>query len=108
MSTQIYNDFGIYVDEASDYVTKIERIDAVIVAMEDSLLKAAVNQHITEYMLDDGQTKIRTEYRNVEEISESIRGLERVRQIYINRLNKRIVNYRDAKSLRYYNGRYYF
>lgn len=100
-----YENVGIYIDNATTLEQRIQRMDAVIDALETSALTSATSQHIQEYWLDDGQSKIKTTYRSIEEINAAITAFEGIRQRYINRLNKRVFNMRDAKSIRYYNGR---
>ena len=55
---------------------------------------------ISEYQLDDGQVKIRTAYRSIKEVEDGILALERMKHLYLNRLNGRITILRDEKSYR--------
>jgi hypothetical protein len=83
---------------------KIARIDAIITALEDAALKGAATGHLDEVSLDDGQTKIKTLYRNVTQITASITGFEAIKQRYVNQLNGRSLRLVDAKN--FYIGRY--
>lgn len=98
-----YDSADLYIESATTLRDKITRIDAIITALESSALKAAVNGNITEYSLDDGQTKIRTVYRNAQEVANSINAFEAIKQRFINRLHGRIVRLVDHKNFR--NGR---
>ncbi len=69
---------------------KIARIDAIIVALDDSMLAGALKANIEEYSLDDGQTKIKTVFRDVKSIENAITALERRK----NRLINACVGYR--------------
>jgi 2C-methyl-D-erythritol 2,4-cyclodiphosphate synthase len=95
-----YDSASIYIDCASDLRGKITRIDAIITALEDAALVAAAKGDITEYSLDDGQTKIRTVYRDASSIATAIANFEQIKQRYINRLNGRHVRLVDGKNFR--------
>lgn len=95
----------IYFESAEQYVScgtsirdKIRRINEIQEALETSALKAAAQGNITEYSLDDGQTKIRTVYRNASEIAASINAFETIKQRYINKLIGRGVRLMDGKN----------
>ena len=47
------------------------------------------NEPITEYSLDDGQVKIRTVYRSVEQMTKAIEALEKIKNKLLNELNGR-------------------
>jgi hypothetical protein len=96
----IYDSASIYIQSATTLKEKIIRIDAIITALEDTALKAASTDDVMEYSLDDGQTKIRTVYRSAESVLNAIQAFEKMKQMYINRLNGRIVRLVDGKSLR--------
>jgi len=98
-----YDSADIYIESATSTRDKIIRIKAIITALENSALKAAANGNISEYSLDDGQTKIRTAYRNPAEVANSITAFDTILQRYINKLNPRIVRLVDHKNFR--NGR---
>ena len=100
----IYNSAAIYIDSATTLQEKITKIDAIITALEDTALKAASTGDITEYTLDDGQTKINTIYRGAADVERAITSFERIRQRYINQLNGRIVRLVDGKNFNRYNG----
>ncbi len=102
-----YNSAQIYVTSATTAREQLTRLDAVINALMATMLTAATTENLTEYTLDDGQTKIHCSYNGVAAIEKSIMSLERLKQIYINRLNGRMARLVDGKSMtRYYgNGR---
>ena len=78
---------------------KIVKIDAMIEALLDLALSAAGKRDIAEYRLDDGQTKIKTEFRGLSAILRAIDDYEKLRQRYFNRLNGRTMQLRDSKSV---------
>lgn len=87
-----------YIDCASTLREKITKIEAIISALEDTALKAAANDNITEYSLNDGQTIIRTVYKGADAVLRSIEAFEKIRQMYINRLNGRVMRLVDGKN----------
>jgi hypothetical protein len=105
--TPVYFDSAdVYIQCASTLQDKITRIDAIITALEDTALKAAANDNISEYSLNDGQTVIRTVYKGADAVLNSIMAFERIRQMYVNRLNGRVFRLVDSKNFtRRRNGR---
>ena len=96
----IYDSAAAYIEDCVALEEKVTRIDAVIDALMTTALKAAGNDNIDEYWLDDGQTKIKTIYRGADALMSSIRSFEQLRQMYLNRLNGHVVRLVDSKSLR--------
>lgn len=93
-----YNRASLYLETKSSIREKIIAIDAIIDALLVSAADAASNEGITEYWLDDGQTKIKTVYRSSESIFKGITAFQRLRQIYVNRLNGRVSRLVPSKS----------
>jgi len=73
----IYNNIVLYVNCSSNIKEKIARIDAIISVLEDSELNNAANGDVSEYWLDDGQTKIKTVFRDADSIEKAILALQR-------------------------------
>ncbi len=96
----IYDSAKIYIDSANSLKDKISRIDSIIDALLNTALESATSDNITEYMLDDGQTKIKTVYRSTDSVFKSINALERTKQIYLNRLNGRTIRLVDGSAFR--------
>jgi hypothetical protein len=96
----IYDSASIYIDSATDLCDKVVKIEAIIIALEDTALKSATSDDITEYSLDDGQTKIKTVYKGTDAILKSIESLIRLKEYYRNKLNGRQIRLVDSKSLR--------
>ena len=84
-----YN-FVEYINCSTDTKTQIARIDAIIAALEDAELNGAANADIEEYRLDDGQSIVKVNYRNLKSISDSITAQERRK----NRILQRCVGHR--------------
>lgn len=93
-----YDSAAIYIDSKSGARAKIAAIDTIISALLTTMAVAATSDNITEYQLDDGQTKIRTVYRSVEAIESSVRGLERLKNYYVNQINGRKIRLVDGKN----------
>lgn len=87
-----------YIESKPDARSKITAIDAIISLLLTSAAKAALSEDVTEYWLDDGQTKIKTVRRSVAAITASIAALRQLRQSYIQILNGRVTILRDSKN----------
>ena len=88
----------IYLETATCLKDKITKMDAIITALEDAALKGAEGVDIDEYWLDDGQTKIKNIFRDPNQIFKAIISYERIRQMYLNRLNGRSFRLVDFNS----------
>lgn len=95
-----YDSASVYIATATTNAEKLAKVEAIIAALEDTALKSASNDDLSEYSLDDGQTKIKTVYRSTADVLKSLRGFEQLRQMYINRLNGRVVRLFDEGSFR--------
>ena len=80
----IFYTFVEYINCSANTKEKIARIDAIIEKLEDAELNGAANADIEEYSLDDGQTKIRTTYRDLANVEKTIQALYRRKQRLIN------------------------
>lgn len=76
-----------YIRSTDDIRTKIARLDQVISALLDMSLTAAATGNFSEYSLDDGQTKIKTVYRSMDEVVASIKSFEGLKSIYVAQYN---------------------
>lgn len=96
----IFDSAYIYIESATSLCDKITRIDAVIDALLTNALKAATTDNIEEYSLNDGQTIIKTRYRNSASVMRSIKEMETIKQVYVNRLNGRMIRLVDSKNFK--------
>lgn len=96
-----FDSADIYIQSKSSLNAKIAAIDLIIDALISTGLKAAATGNIQEYSLNDGQTTIKTMYRNVSEVKSAINAFEAMRQVYVNRRNGRVVRLMDEKNFRY-------
>jgi hypothetical protein len=104
-----YSSFDIYVNQAADDKARLTKLKAIIDALYGVAMTAAADENITEYILDDGQTKIQCNYRGVDAIMKTITGLEKIQQRLMNKLMGRVFRLQDGKSFNqnpYNNGRY--
>lgn len=76
-----------YIQSKTSLDAKILAIEVLIDAMILSSVEYVENSGTLSYSMDDGQMKVSTQYRSVQEITNGIRGLERILQLYINRRN---------------------
>lgn len=87
-----------YIESCTDLDAKIAGIDAIIAALEGTMLKVATG-NISEYMLNDGQTIIKTSYSNINQLTQAMDAMEAIRQRYINRKTGRITRLVDSKNM---------
>jgi hypothetical protein len=93
-----YSSEYIYITSTTVLKERLARIRAIIVALMDTQLQAALSDNISEYSLDDGQTKIRTVNRSSGDIAKTIEDLQRIEQTYLNQLNGRVIRLVDGKN----------
>jgi hypothetical protein len=77
-----------------EYIQSKESLDAKIAAIElliddmiVSMAEGIGNSGTASYSIDDGQMKVMTQYRSVNEIANGVRALEKTLQMYMNRRN---------------------
>lgn len=85
-----YTTISEYIESRDSIKAKIIAYDTIIAGLESTMLAAIESGHIKQYEFDDGMMKVRTEYRSVNDIANAMTGYERLRQMYINRLNGRV------------------
>ena len=88
----------IYVESCTTIQGKITAINAIQDALLTSALAAASQGAISHYTLNDGQTIISTTYRSASAVKEAYNDFEAIKQMYINRLNGRVVRLVDSKN----------
>lgn len=97
----VFDSTKIYLQSATTIDDRIAKLEAII----DSLLLAAAdsanNSDVTEYWLDDGQTKIKEVFRGPSAILASIKVYEQLLNYYINKKNGHVMRRVDARSFPY-------
>lgn len=94
----VYSCSKTYLESATSVKEKIAKLDLIIAAMYEAAERAAASGEIEEYLIDDGQSKIKNIYRDIGSIANAIVGYEKLRQMYYNRLTGRKVTLRDLNS----------
>lgn len=81
---------------------KIAEIDALIDELMTTAMKSVQSGNHAEYELDTGQTRTRVKYNSVSSITTAIEDYEKLRQMYVNKLNKTtgVVRLMDEKNFR--------
>jgi hypothetical protein len=98
-----YSSAAIYVNSCTTDRARIVAIDAIIDQLMTTGLEAAANGDLSEYYMDSGQTKITCKYRNATEVLAAIQAFEGMKNVYIGRLNGRMVRMVPEQNFR--NGR---
>jgi len=79
-----------YFECKSKLIGKIATYDLLIEGLEQAILESTVSGHLVQYELDDGQMKVRSNFRKISDLVDAMTGLQKLRQGYINRYNGRI------------------
>lgn len=86
----VYNSYIDFLAIKTGAAAKITAIDAIIDALLLTVLKAVEKGNVSEYMLNDGQSIIKTVYRSPIQVTETIEALRMVRQQYMNDITGRV------------------
>ena len=92
-----------YLTSATTLHERISNLEKLIDAMILSSLNASEDgaaPNVSEYQLNDGQMIVRTAYRTYSDLLGGIERLEKIKQMYMNQLNGRVMFLRDIRSLR--------
>lgn len=90
MDPVVYNDAHLYITSCTKLEERIEKIDQIIDALLDMAIKAASTGNFSAYSLNDGQTQIRTEYRNTTDVNNAIKAFQDLRDtLEVNVNNKK-------------------
>lgn len=76
-----------YIQSKASLDLKITAIASLIDNMLLSAIDAIDTSGTASYSMDDGQMKVTTEYRSIEQITKGVKALESLQQLYINRRN---------------------
>lgn len=89
-----------YVIDSVDLKQRYDRIKAIITALENQQLLSVGKAGTISYSLDDGQTRISTQYRSFDQVAKAIESYEKIlTRIESQITGTRIVALRDAKAV---------
>lgn len=94
----VYASASQYIGSKTTLQQKVDAIDQIIAALLVTAAKAAEDDNINEYWLNDGQTQIKTIYKGVHAIQKSIEQFETLKQMYLNQIGGRMVRLMDTKN----------
>lgn len=94
----IFDSSRLYIESKTSIRAKIVAIDNIIAALFSAAATAAGNSDISEYWLDDGQTKIKEVYKSPDSVMKAIGVFEAQKNYYIQQLNGHKVRLIDSKS----------
>lgn len=100
MAEVIFESIAAYLGTCQSDKAKAAALDSIITQMLTTAATAAESGHLDEYWYDDGHIKIRMKYRNVQAVFDSIKNLEQLKQMYINRITGRTFQLMDARNFR--------
>lgn len=78
-----------YFECKSKLIGKIATYDLLIENFELAMLEGAGSAQYLQTELDDGQMKLRVQYRNMKDMTDAMNNLIKLRQYYINKANGR-------------------
>lgn len=100
----LYPEYTIadYLRSQTDLAAKVAALDAIIATSLELLATTVggVGANVEMYELDDGQVKIKTNYRSIDDVSKGIDGLERLRNKYVAQLRGRASVLQDKRTFR--------
>jgi len=79
-----------YIESKSALIGKVATYDLLIEKMEATILDSTLSGVYNQMEVDDGQMKVRSNYRNIGDLISALEGLRKIRQDYINRFNGRV------------------
>lgn len=85
-----YMTISQYVECKSKLIGKVATYDLLIEKMEATILDSTLSGVYNQMEVDDGQMKVRSNYRNIGDLISALEGLRKIRQDYINRYNGRV------------------
>lgn len=85
--------------------TMKERIDAIDQMITATIMLTAntisgASGNISSYELDDGQVRIKTTYRSVEDITNAVTALRRIKFMFLNQLRWRASVLQDKRTFK--------
>lgn len=99
-----YSSAEVFLDRCGDDPrAAVADCDLIIKGLRKAMIAAAVNGGISEYDLDDGQTKIKQVYRNPQEVMRSINAFLGLKHYYLNLINGNVVRLVDGKNMTRFN-----
>lgn len=92
---------SIWLESKTDLASRVAAIEVLIDKMILKIGESLDEKNVTieRYWLRDGQMDIQTTYRTLDDIYKSVTTLERMKQMYLNRLNGRGFVLRDVRGL---------
>lgn len=89
----------MYIDSQDSLLAKIQAIEAIIDALLVQMATIVTTAGTDEYMLNDGQTIIKTKYRDPNQVEAAINGMRRLKNIYLKEYNQTgVVRAMDNKN----------
>lgn len=103
MDAVYYESTTKYITSATTLEERLVKVRAVIMGLLDMATTAATSGNFSEYSLDDGQTKIRTVYRNMTEVKAAIKAFMDIEEMLLDMLNNdkfgRVIRLVDGKNM---------
>ena len=98
MNDNIYT-LSQYIECKTTILDKINAINSMLDALELKILDVTATSEFDEYSLDDGQMKVRTKYKSVDDVLAGLKALETLKQRYVNKYNGRTFVFRSGNII---------
>lgn len=90
----------MYIETSQSKIDRYNKIQEIIGKLYDRMLNfGADTSDVDYYILDDGQSKITTSYRSIDDIMKAIKALEFQSKRLFNELNGHCMIMRDVQRL---------
>jgi hypothetical protein len=97
----IYLNLDGNLESCTSIQARIDKVNAIIDALFTTALKSVQNGHRVEYSLDDGQSKQRVVYSNMDQVTKAIEDYEKIKIALQNQLVGRQFRNIDARNLKF-------
>lgn len=94
-----YDHEALYIFSKTKAAERVAAIDNIIDTLLITVMSSVQKGNIQEYMLNDGQTIIKTVYRNPDEVTRVVERLYKLRNLIAQDINSRSVRLVDAKNI---------
>lgn len=92
---------SVYLETKSSLLLKINALEVLIDKMLLRIAESVDGQAavLDEYWMDDGQMKVKTIFRSIDQLEKGIKGLIKLKNLYQNQFNGRGMVLRDVRGI---------
>lgn len=79
-------------------IARISEVDNLIDSLFTTAMTSVQNGSIAEYEIDSGQSTSKVKYTTLSQVTDAISKYEKIRSLYENKLQSRVVRLMDSKN----------